>query len=118
MNNLVQIIIRWLIKGLAYHTDIRKMYNAVLLDKSFWRFQLYLWENKLSSDEDPKTKVIKTCIYGMRPSRNQAERALRLVAEMTIDQYPIAYEIIQNDIYVDDCISGEATEEEMANAMN
>ena len=79
MNNLVQLIIRRLIKGWAYHTDIRKMYNAVLLDKSFWRFQLYLWENKLSSDEDPKSKVIKTC-------------------------------------HVDDCISGEATEEEMANA--
>ena len=70
----------------------------------------------MSSDEDLKTKVIKTCIYGVRPSGNLAERALRLVVEMMIDQYPIAYEIIQNDIYVDDCISGEATEAEMANA--
>ena len=34
-NNLVQLIIRWLIKGWAYHTDIRKMYDAVLFDKSF-----------------------------------------------------------------------------------
>ena len=37
------------------------------------------------------------------------ERALRLVAEMMIGEYPIAYEISQNDIYVDDCIETDGS---------
>ena len=36
MNNLVEIVIRWGIKKFGYHTDVRKMYNSVLLEKRFW----------------------------------------------------------------------------------
>ena len=43
LNNLVEILIRWTILQWAYHTDIRKMYNAVLLDKSHWCYHLYYW---------------------------------------------------------------------------
>ena len=39
-----------------------------------------------------------------------AQRALRLTAEKCSDKYPRAHEIVENDIYVDDCISGSATE--------
>ena len=32
MNNLVEIMITW------RHTDVRKMYNSVVLDRKFWQF--------------------------------------------------------------------------------
>ena len=73
------------------------------------------WANNLSINEYPEIEATKTCIYGVRPSGNQGERALRLVAEMMIE-YPIAYEIIQNDIYVDNCIAGVAIKEKRARA--
>ena len=57
-------------------------------------------------------KVIKTLIYGVKTSGNQAERAIRQTAEKNRDEYPIAYDIVQNDIYVDDCISGTTPEGE------
>ncbi len=124
MNNLVQILIRWLVKRYAYHTDISKMYNRIKMEKCHWRFQLYLWDENLDPGREPKTKVIKTCIYGVRPSGNQAERALRLTSTMFMNEYPKAYSIVQNDIYVDDCISGEDTEvdreivtEELSNSL-
>ena len=112
MNNLVEIIIRWMIKRFGYHTDVRKMYNSVALDKKFWRFQLYWWSDSLGLDEEARIKVIKSVIYGVKSSGNQAERALRLLVEMLHDKYPLAYDVVMRDVYVDDCISGEDTEEE------
>ena len=116
LNNLVEIILRWKIKKFGYHTDVRKMYNSVQMNKDFWRFQLYWWSRKLIQGEEPKIKVIKTAIYGVRPSGNQAGRALRLVVELTVDDFPMAYDIVVHDVYVDDCISGECTEEERERA--
>ena len=48
----------------------------------------------MSLDEQPMIKVIKTIIYGVKCSGNQAERALRLVVEELRDKYPAAYEIV------------------------
>ena len=110
MNNLVDILIRWSVKVHGYHTDVRKMYNTIMLEKKFWRYQLYWWSPNLALDEQPVIKFIKSIIYGVKSSGNQAERALRLVAEMMSSEYPLAQEIINRDVYVDDCVSGEDTE--------
>ena len=46
----------------------------------------------------------------MKPSGNLAERGLRETARLQKDDYPRVNEIVQNDVYVDDCISGEDSE--------
>ena len=118
MNSLVEMIIRWLCKLYAYHTDISKCYNGVKLDKSHWRFQLFLFEKDLDPNKEPKPMAVKTCIYGVRSSGNQAERALRLTADTYAEEFPLAHDIIYNDLYVDDCLSGEATDEGRDDAMD
>ena len=45
-------------------------------------------------------KVIKTLIYGVKPSGNQAGRAIRQTAEKNRDEYPTAYDIVQNDMWM------------------
>ena len=47
----------------------------------------------------PEEKVIKTIIYGVKSSGNQAER--QTYKKLQVNQ------TVQNDIYVDDCLSGE-----------
>ena len=116
MNNLVEMIIRWSIKMFAYHTDVSKCYNAVKLDKNYWRFQLYLYDENLDPNKEPRTKVIKTPIYGAVSSGNQSERALRLTADTYQEEYPMAHGTIHNDTYVDDCLSGESTEDDRDDA--
>ena len=106
MNSLIGILIRWGIHSCAFHTDISKMYNRVRLDESHWRFQLYLWDEQLRTGVHPIWKVIKTLIYGVRPSGQLAEVAIRKTAELMREKYPEAYSVIMNDIYVDDCLSG------------
>ena len=110
MNNLIEILLRWQIKIFGYHTDVRKMYNTVLLTKDHWRYQLYWWSENLKPGEIPAIKVIKTLIYGVKSSGNQAEKAIRMVVDLMSDLYPLAAEIVKNDVYVDDCISGEMME--------
>ena len=111
MNKLIQIMIRWLTWGHAFHTDISKMYNVVLLDFHFWRYQLYLWSRSLNLNDDPVWKVIKTLIYGVRSSGNLAECGLRRTAELSKDEFPKAYDVIMHDTYVDDCMSGSESHE-------
>jgi len=77
MNKLVEILIRWYTYKIAFHTDIRKMYNSIQLKEEHWCFQRYLWENTLDVAKPPEEKVIKTLIYGVKSSGNQAERGLR-----------------------------------------
>ena len=73
MNKLLEVVIRWMIRC-AYHADLQNMYNRVLLEPQHWCYQLYYFQKDLDPNEDPKMKVIKTLIYGIKPSGNQAER--------------------------------------------
>ena len=116
LNNLVEILIRWTIKPWAFHSDVRKMYNAVQLDREYWCYQLYLWDKELEPGIIPEWKVIKTLIYGVRSSGSQAEKAIRLTTVKYRDQYPVAHDIVNNDTYVDDIISGARSESEMHSA--
>ena len=112
MNSLVMILLRWFCYLYAFHTDISKMYNTIYLDSKHWRYQLYFWNGELKMGVAPTPKVVKSVIYGVRPSGNIAECALRRTAELTKSDYPVAYDIIMKDIYVDDCLSGKNSEGE------
>ena len=70
---------------------------------------MYYFQKDLDPNEDPKMKVIKTVIYGVKPSGNQAERGIRETANLQRTEYPRQNEVISRDIYVDDCLSREDT---------
>ena len=104
LNKLQEMLIRWSIHRIGLHSDVSKMYNTVKLDPSHWTLQRYVWQDELDPLKLPQEKVIKTLIYGIRSSGNQAERGLRKVAELHKDQYPEASRILQEDVYVHDCL--------------
>ncbi|MCH2406210.1 MAG: hypothetical protein MK200_08470, partial [Nitrosopumilus sp.] len=98
MNKLLEIVIRWMAHKHAFHTDVQKMYNTVKLIEEHWCLQRYLWQEELKPDVIPEEKIIKTLIYGVKSSGNQAERGLRNTAEMFKEQYPEVNQIVQKDI--------------------
>ncbi|XP_066935373.1 uncharacterized protein [Clytia hemisphaerica] len=112
LNKLQEMMIRWSIHEIGLHSDVSKMYNTVKLDPTHWTLQRYIWQDELNPSMIPREKIIKTLIYGIRSSGNQAERGLRQVSETFKDQYPAANRILQEDVYVDDCISGDINTEE------
>ena len=107
LNKLQEIVIRWMMYRVGIHTDIRKMYNTIKLDQADWCYQRYIWEENLDAAKIPQEKIIKTLIYGVRSSGNQAEYGLRKVAELSSKEFPKINEVVNDHIYVDDCISGE-----------
>ena len=84
------------------------MYNSIKLHEQIWGLQQYIWQQDLDPTKIPEEKVIKTLIYGVKPSGNQVERALGETTKLSQVEYPKVNEVVKNDIYVDDCISGEA----------
>ena len=112
LNKLQEVFLRWLVQPVGIATDIRKMYNTIRLDEQHWCYQRYLWQKDLDASKQPEEKIIKTLIYGVKSSGNQAEYALRKVAEMSKDEFPKINTIIQEDVYVDDCLTGEISHEE------
>ena len=112
MNRLINILISWSGHKFAFHADIRKMYNTIYLDKKHWKYQLYLWDDKLRVGIAPRAKVIKSAIFGVRSSGNVAEAGVRKTAELIKDRFPKAHYTIMNELYVDDCLSGDNSQSE------
>ena len=106
LNKLQEVTIRWMMHRTAFHTDVQKMYNSVKLVEEDWCYQRYLWQENLDINKIPEEKIIKTLIYGVKCSGNQAEHGLRLTAKISENEYPDVAKIIRKDIYVDDCLSG------------
>ena len=111
MNKLVEIFKGWSSHLYAFHCDIQKMYNSVRLCQEDWCYQQYLWQQDLNPDIIQKEKVIKTLIYGIKSSGNQAERGLQETAELFKEDYPEVASIVATDIYVDDCMPGEISQD-------
>ena len=118
LNNLQAITIRWTTHRHAFHTDIQKMYNRVELDKSHWCYQMYLFNKDLSMDALPVWKIIKTIIYGVKPSGGLAVCGLRRTVLKGKDRYPHAFHPIMDDTYMDDCASGTENPEKSYKVMD
>ena len=88
------------------------MYNSIKLRGQNWCLQQYIWQQDLDPTKIPEVNVIKTLIYGVKSSGNQAEHALRKTAKLSQVEYPKVNEIVKNNIYTDNCISGEQSERE------
>ena len=60
-------------------------------------------------------------IYGVRPSGNQAQVALKMTAEKQKEKYPDAADSVINDIYADELATGTTSQEkadELASDVN
>ena len=112
LNSMLGIYLSFRCWRVALHTDAKKLYNHVKLRVAHWRFQLYYWHENLDISEPPELKVIKTLIYGLKSSGNQAECALRMLAELLKDKYPEAARAIIEDTYMDDTVTGASSIED------
>ena len=109
LNSLYMIGINWRSWIVGFTADISKMYNTIKLYESEYRYVLYLWSPTLDPQEVVETWVYVCVTYGLVSSGNITTAALRRIATMFKDQYPLAYVILLKFTYMDD-ISGGASE--------
>lgn len=103
-NDLFSILIRWKKHQIVLIADIEKMYRQVLIHKPHTDFQRIVWRR--STEDEIEDYRLLTVTYGMASASHSAIKSLRQLATNSKDKYPIGADIILNDFYVDDLISG------------
>ncbi|XP_055591098.1 uncharacterized protein LOC129743154 [Uranotaenia lowii] len=109
-DSLLTLLLRFRKHEVALVGDVEKMYRQVrlhsddtLLQRIFWRF----------SKHDPlDIYELLTVTYGLTPSSFLATRCLQQLAQDEGINFPRAKQVIENDFYVDDCITGAASIED------
>ena len=111
------ILIRLRTQRSAWTTDISKLYNRLYLQDSALPYSLFLYDQSLSDSVKPEVWVMTRAWYGVSSTGNQAAVALKRLAELGKDEFPLAFDMLTGSIYVDDVVGGadspEAREEQI-----
>ncbi|GFW39870.1 integrase catalytic domain-containing protein [Trichonephila clavipes] len=83
------------------------MYWQILVDPNQRDLQRIMW--KTSADAPVKTYKLATVTYGTVSAPFLATRTLRALADEEKAEFPDAADVICNDSYMDDILSGEST---------
>ena len=112
---ILSLLLRFRARRFALAADVSMAYNAVKLVPKHFRYQQYLWKDGLEVESPTKTMIIKTLIYGVRPSGNLTGAGFVKVAEFARANHPHLEQgakVIRDDTYVDDSVSSFDTFEE------
>ncbi|GFU77929.1 integrase catalytic domain-containing protein [Trichonephila clavipes] len=101
--DLFSIVSRFRKHEYAFSADIKKMYRQILVDPNQRDLQRIMW--KTSADAPVKTYKLAT---GGAP-HTLRNTALRALADEEKAEFPDAADVICNDSYMDDILSGEST---------
>ena len=106
---LVVTLIAFQMHVYAFTGDISKMYRQILLDESERFFHLVLYRFDTASPIE--TYCMHRVSYGVTSSCYHAVRTLHEIANRSVDASTEVKDAIINGFYVDDLMTGAATEE-------
>lgn len=114
--DLFSIVCRFRTNRIALTADIAKMYRQILVDESDRNYQRILWRY------NPKEKIkifnLATVTYGTSAAPFLAIRTLQQLAYDEGAEFPVGAEIVIQDFYVDDMLTGANTTEEGKTIIN
>lgn len=108
--DLRHIVMRWRRHLICLVADIVKMYRQVLVDRKDTPFQRILWRD--SPEMDIEEHELVTVTFGTASAPFLAVRALQQIAYDEAHESPRMKEIILNDFYMDDLMTGAENIEE------
>lgn len=103
-------IMRFRRHRVAIYADIKKMFNQVNLERDQWNLQRIFWRE--NQDEPLREYWLTVVIFGMTSSAHLAVRSVIQAAREAKREYPEAAGAIENDYYMDDCVTGRESEQE------
>lgn len=113
-DSLVNILTRFRQHKYVLSGDVEKMYRQVLMDESDRNLQYILWRENESLPL--RTLKLNTVTYGFSSASFLSTRCLWQLGEEYDSTVPSSIsikDVIQRDFYVDDLLTGAATEEEL-----
>ncbi|XP_021966728.1 uncharacterized protein LOC110861902 [Folsomia candida] len=106
-DTLANLIMRFRKHKIAINADIEKMYRQILVSSDDQEFQHIVWRE--SPDQPFKHYKLLTITYGTAAGPYLATRVLSELANQV--DVTIASQVLQEDFYMDDLLSGADTEE-------
>ena len=107
-DDIVSLILKFRLHNYVITADIEKMYRQVLVRSEDRKYQRVLWEEA----ENIKTYELNTVTFGLASAPFLAIRCLHQLAEDEGHKFLIASNILKNDLYVDNLLTGANTIEE------
>ena len=102
--DLTDLITRWRCFSHVFVADIEKMFNQVLMHPNDQHLQAIVWREE--SSQAVQLYFLTTVTFGFICSTYLACRTLKQLAEDEGSKHPLAVEVIKEDTYVDDVLSG------------
>lgn len=110
--DLRDLIIRWRTHKICLLADVKQMYRQILVAKEDVDYQRILWRS--SPQDDIIEKRLLTVTYGTSCAPFLAIRTLKQLSQDEKSNYPDLVDIINNDFYMDDLLTGASDEESAA----
>ena len=108
--DLYCIVLQFRTHQVCFTADIEKMYRQIVVHPQDRDLQRILW--RYSSDEPIQEHRLATVTYGTSSAPFLATHCLKKLADDNKCQYPRAAQVLSNDFYVDDLLSGTSTTED------
>ncbi|XP_029157905.1 uncharacterized protein LOC114930318, partial [Nylanderia fulva] len=102
--DLPAIILQWRLYKYVFSADIQQMFRQIQIHSDDRQYQLILW--RTIPNELVHTYSLNTVTYGTACAPYLAQRVLKQLSIDESSRFPLAQAILQNEIYVDDVLSG------------
>lgn len=105
--DIVDIILHFRLHEVVFSADIRQMYRQVLVHPDDRQYQLIVWRD--NTELEIQKFQLNTLSYGVTTAAFLAMRCLHELAEQGKETHPYASQILRNDIFVDDIVTGASS---------
>lgn len=107
-DNIIDIILRFRLHVIAITADLQRMYRQVLVHPDDRDFQRIVW--RFSPSDSIGEYRLNTLTYGQASAPFLAIHCVRQLAGDGAAQFGLASQVLLNDLYVDDIITGVDSE--------
>ncbi|XP_063826513.1 uncharacterized protein LOC135075998 [Ostrinia nubilalis] len=103
-NDIQSLLLNWRTFRFVYSADCEKMYRMILVHESDQHLQKIVWRDH---PQDPiKEYQLCTLTYGTKSAPFLALRTMKQLANDEAERYPLASQVLLNNVYVDDLLAG------------
>ena len=103
--DIVLTVNRWRCSKYAFVADVSKMYLQIALHPDDWKLQTLL--RRENTQNNIEIYVLPTVTFGCSSSSFSASRTLRQLADDKGMHYPAAVNVLKEEMYMDDVLSGD-----------
>ena len=105
--DLYSTVLRFRTHQVCFTADIAKMYRQIIIHPQDRNLQRILWRH--SPEQPIQEYQLTTVTYGTSAAPFLATRCLKKLADDNQHKYPKVAQVLSNDFYVDDLLSGTTT---------